>query len=116
MVTLSDIARRSRNETVALRKNLTAMLASVEAHARAIKEFGLTPGAAVRLHAVDDGDHRGAAACRVRRADVEGNAAELGPVLRWRAPVQSYCLLPAGGEERIVCAPLPVRVVSAGGA
>jgi hypothetical protein len=45
MVTLSDIARRSRKETVALRKNLTAMLASVDAHARAVKEFGLTPGA-----------------------------------------------------------------------
>jgi hypothetical protein len=39
------IVRRSRNETVALRKSLTAMLTSVEAHARAIKESGLTPGA-----------------------------------------------------------------------
>jgi len=44
MVTFSDVARRSRNETIALRKNLAAMLESVEAHARAIEEFRLTPG------------------------------------------------------------------------
>jgi hypothetical protein len=44
MVTLSDHARRGRDATTAFAKNLTAMLESVEAHARAIHEFKLTPG------------------------------------------------------------------------
>jgi hypothetical protein len=44
MVTLSDVSRRGREGAAALRKNLLAMLESVEAHAQAIKEFGLTPG------------------------------------------------------------------------
>jgi hypothetical protein len=44
MVTLSDVSRRGREGAAALRKNLLAMLESIEAHAQAIKEFGLTPG------------------------------------------------------------------------
>lgn len=44
MVTFSDEARRGRDSVTAFRKNLTAMLDSVEAHARAVAEFGLTPG------------------------------------------------------------------------
>ena len=44
MVTLSDVARRKREGSVYLRKNLTAMLASVEDHARAIDHYGITPG------------------------------------------------------------------------
>ena len=44
MVTFSDVARRSRDGASYLRKNLTAMLASVEAHAAALKEFNIKPG------------------------------------------------------------------------
>ncbi|MFN7979523.1 MAG: hypothetical protein U0P30_15425 [Vicinamibacterales bacterium] len=47
MVTLSDVARRSRTGDVYLRKNLLAMLESVEAHASAIREFGIKPGKVV---------------------------------------------------------------------
>ena len=50
MVTLSDVARRKRNGDSSLRKNLLAMLASVEAHARALKRFSIEPGkVAVRV-------------------------------------------------------------------
>jgi tRNA G10 N-methylase Trm11 len=44
MVTLSDVARRRRQASVYLRKNLTAMLESVEAHAKAIDRYGIRPG------------------------------------------------------------------------
>jgi len=44
MVTLSDVARRKREGSIYLRKNLSAMLESVEAHAAAIKTFGIKPG------------------------------------------------------------------------
>lgn len=44
MVTLSDAARRSRDAAVYLRKNLTAMLESVEAHTAAVQKFGIEPG------------------------------------------------------------------------
>jgi tRNA G10 N-methylase Trm11 len=44
MVTLSDVSRRSRDETVSIRKNLSAMLESVEAHAAALETFGIKPG------------------------------------------------------------------------
>ena len=44
MVTLSDVARRKRDGRVWLRKNLGAMLESVEAHARALREFRITSG------------------------------------------------------------------------
>ena len=44
MTTLSDVARRKRDGHVWLRRNLSAMLASVEAHALALRTFGITPG------------------------------------------------------------------------
>jgi hypothetical protein len=44
MVTLSDVSRRSRESAPSFRKNLAAMLESVEAHAKAVKKFGLNPG------------------------------------------------------------------------
>lgn len=44
MVTASDVARRGRDSATSLRKNLLAMRVSVEAHALAIREFGLSPG------------------------------------------------------------------------
>ena len=44
MTTLSDVSRRSRDGRVWLRKNLLAMLDSVEAHARALSTFQIEPG------------------------------------------------------------------------
>ena len=44
MVTLSGAARRGRATASWFRKNLAAMLESVEAHAVAVREFKLTPG------------------------------------------------------------------------
>lgn len=44
MVTASDVARRAREEEASLRRNLVSMLESVEAYARAVKEFDLRPG------------------------------------------------------------------------
>jgi hypothetical protein len=44
MVTASDVSRRGRTPSVALRKNLLCMLESVEAHARSIEQFGISPG------------------------------------------------------------------------
>lgn len=44
MVTFSDIARRGRDGQIALRKNLRAMLQSIEAHAEAVRRFSITPG------------------------------------------------------------------------
>jgi tRNA G10 N-methylase Trm11 len=44
LVTASDIARRKREEEPSLRRNLSAMLESVEAYSLAIHEFKLRPG------------------------------------------------------------------------
>lgn len=44
MVTFSDVARRKRSGAPYLRKNLSAMLSSVEAHAAALKRYGIKPG------------------------------------------------------------------------
>ena len=44
MTTLSDVSRRNRDGRVWLRKNLLAMLDSVEAHARALCTFQIKPG------------------------------------------------------------------------
>ena len=44
LVTFSDIFRRNRDGPTAFRKNLQAMLTSVEAHAEAIRRFGIKPG------------------------------------------------------------------------
>lgn len=49
MVTLSDVSRRGRDSTSYFRKNLSAMLESVEAHARAVEQFDLTPGRVTSL-------------------------------------------------------------------
>ncbi len=44
MVTASDVSRRGRVAASAFRKNLLAMRESVDAHAQAIQDFGLSPG------------------------------------------------------------------------
>ena len=44
MTTLSDVARRNRDGRAWLRKNLRAMLESVEAHSRALNAFQISPG------------------------------------------------------------------------
>ena len=44
MVTFSDVARRKRDGSTYLRKNLLAMLSSVETHAEAIQDFAIQPG------------------------------------------------------------------------
>ena len=44
MVTYSDMARRNRQPDSSFRKNLGAMLESVQAHAAAVTEFSLMPG------------------------------------------------------------------------
>lgn len=67
MVTYSDVARRSRTADTYLRKNLVAMLESVEAHAAAIARFGLTPG---RVCA-KVGDCRNLAAAGIDTASVD---------------------------------------------
>jgi hypothetical protein len=61
MVTLSDVARRSREASTYIRKNLTAMLESVEAHAKALKQFRIKPGQV----SVNVGDCRDLAACGI---------------------------------------------------
>lgn len=68
MVTYSDVSRRSRDATPALRKNLAAMLESVEAHARAIADFALQPGSvSARL-----GDARNAQAAGIEPSSIDG--------------------------------------------
>ena len=67
MVALSDMARRQRDGQVALRKNLLAMLESVEAHASALRRFKITPG---RVSAVL-GDARELGAAGVKDASVD---------------------------------------------
>ena len=49
MVTFSDAARRKRPEAASFRRNLQAMLESVEAHAVAMTQFSIEPG---NVHAV----------------------------------------------------------------
>lgn len=44
LVTASDVARRQREEEASIRRNLAAMLESVEAYGAAIREFDLRPG------------------------------------------------------------------------
>lgn len=44
MVALSDESRRRRNSSASFRKNLKAMLTSVQAHAEALSRFRITPG------------------------------------------------------------------------
>lgn len=44
LVTSSDVARRGRERDAAFQKNIAAMLESVEAYAKAVHDFGLSPG------------------------------------------------------------------------
>ena len=67
MVALSDAARRRRDGRASLRKNLKAMLQSVEAHCEALKRFGIRPGAA----SVSVGDARNLAACGIEESTVD---------------------------------------------
>jgi SAM-dependent methyltransferase len=67
MVTFSDRARRGREGNAAFRKNLLAMLESVEAHALAVKEFQLKPGD-VR---VSVGDARDLGSARIKAASID---------------------------------------------
>jgi tRNA G10 N-methylase Trm11 len=67
LVTASDVARRSREEEPALRRNLAAMLESVEAYANAVKEFRINPGPVdARL-----GDCRDLAAASIRTGSID---------------------------------------------
>jgi SAM-dependent methyltransferase len=67
MVTLSDVARRSREATTYIRKNLDAMLESVEAHAAALKQFDIEPGKVT----VSVGDCRDLAASGIKAKSVD---------------------------------------------
>jgi tRNA G10 N-methylase Trm11 len=67
MVTYSDVARRSREATASFRKNLTAMLESVEAHARAIRDFKIKVGKVEVLV----GDARNAKASGIRPNSID---------------------------------------------
>lgn len=67
MVTLSDVARRSRDASTYIRKNLAAMLESVEAHAKALKQFGIEPGRVT----VSVGDCRDLAASGIKAGSVD---------------------------------------------
>lgn len=67
MVALSDAARRRRDPRASLRKNLKAMLQSVEAHWEALKRFGIRPGAA----SVSLGDARDLAAAGIGESTVD---------------------------------------------
>lgn len=67
MVTLSDVARRGRDETVSIRKNLSAMLESVEAHAAALEHFKIKPGSV----SVQVGDCRDLATTGVKPGSVD---------------------------------------------
>jgi hypothetical protein len=66
MVTYSDVARRSREASNAFRKNLAAMLESVQAHAAAVREFGLRPGTVTAMV----GDARNASACGIAAGSI----------------------------------------------
>ena len=67
MVALSDAARRRRDGRASLRKNLKAMLKSVQAHSEALKRFGIRPGAV----SVSRGDARELAAAGIGESTVD---------------------------------------------
>lgn len=67
MVALSDVARRRRDGPASFRKNLKAMLQSVEAHARALSHYRIKAGAA----SVSAGDARDLAACGIGDSSVD---------------------------------------------
>ncbi len=68
MTTLSDVSRRNRDGRAWLRKNLRAMLESVDAHSRALSTFGIGPG---RVSAVC-GDARNLLAAEIGDATIDG--------------------------------------------
>lgn len=67
MVALSDAVRRNRDGGASLRKNLLAMLHSVEAHAIALDRFQITPGHVSAML----GDTRDLSAAGVKNASVD---------------------------------------------
>jgi hypothetical protein len=67
MVTASDVSRRGRAAAAAFKKNLLAMRESVEAHARAVRQFNLSPGE-VDVHV---GDSRNLAASGIESDSVD---------------------------------------------
>jgi hypothetical protein len=68
MVTLSDVSRRSRNEATSLRKNLSAMVESIEAQAVAVSEFKIKSGHVTALL----GDARNAKGSGIKKASISG--------------------------------------------
>ena len=67
MTTLSDVSRRNRDGRTWLRRNLLAMLESVEAHARALSTFEIDPGHV----SADLGDARDLGAAGIEQATVD---------------------------------------------
>ena len=67
MVAYSDMSRRKRDIRMSFRKNLQAMLESVEAHADALKRFNVAPG---RVMAVS-GDSRNLGMVGIREASID---------------------------------------------
>ena len=67
MATLSDVSRRNRDGRAWIRKNLLAMLDSVEAHDRALSAFRITPGRVSAVH----GDARDLRAAGIDEATVD---------------------------------------------
>ena len=67
MTTLSDVSRRNRDGRTWLRRNLLAMLESVEAHARALSTFEIDPGHV----SVDLGDARDLGAAGIEQETVD---------------------------------------------
>lgn len=68
MTTLSDVSRRKRDGQQSFRKNLVAMLESVEAHVSALSTFQIDPGSVLAVR----GDARDLHAAGVDDASVDG--------------------------------------------
>ena len=67
MVALSDVSRRRRDGRASFRKNLKAMLQSVEAHAEALRRYRIKPGGI----SVSLGDARNLEATGIRESSVD---------------------------------------------
>ena len=67
MATLSDVSRRNRDGRAWIRKNLLAMLESVEAHAHALSTFRISPGRVSAIH----GDARDLRSANIDAATVD---------------------------------------------
>ena len=68
MVALSDASRRRRDAGASFRKNLKAMLTSVEAHAEALRRFRIRPGEV----SISIGDARMLGAAGIRNSTIDG--------------------------------------------